>query len=375
MSSFGHPRILYLATLALLTALRQAGGLGLHATGLFAAHLRRVAKAPRLGVAAVLRSDLPFGRMALTRIRFCNSARGARATCKVKWGPCQTLVAPLSHHTLYGSLRHCMTRVVLLGRVSRGERTQDPEGQLQALRGAASRHGWEVAEELSLTCSAWDEAQAGKVWAAAVEALHQTGAEVLAVWAVDRLARGGIEDVFGKVRHLEHLGVQLWSAQEPFLSSTDRQSRELLLALAAWVAKWESQRKSERLKAKAALKRTRAGNGGGRGRWGRGSMPTPEDAALVASLRAQGRSLRAIAAEVGLSRGTVHALAQGTHPQTAEPAATCGRSGQRGRSDEGGAVAQSVHPQADGHGVGLHVPEGAGQWQDSDSQTSKAPAA
>lgn len=237
----------------------------------------------------------------------------------------------------YGSMRRRMVRVVLLGRVSRGERTQDPEGQLQALRASAQRHGWEVAKELRLTCSAWDEGAAGKVWAAAVEALHETGADVLAVWAVDRLARGGIEDVFGKVRHLEHLGVALWSAQEPFLSTSDRQTRELMLALAAWVAKWESQRKSERLKAKAALKRTRAENGGGRARWGRGAMPTQADVARIQALRTEGRSLRAIAAEVGLPKSTVHDALKG------------------------------VRPQAAGQGGGVHVLEGAGRPVDSDT--------
>ncbi|MHB8585983.1 MAG: recombinase family protein [Thermoplasmatota archaeon] len=215
-----------------------------------------------------------------------------------------------------------MTTVVLLGRVSRGERTQDSESQLQALRAAALRHGWAIARELSLTCSAWDESASAKVWTSAIEAIHETGADTLAVWAVDRLARGGIEDVFRKVRELEHLGVQLWSAQEPFLSSTDRQTRELMLALADWVAKWESQRKSERLKAKAALKRTRAENGGGRARWGRGIMPTVEDACKVRDLRAEGKSLRAVAAEVGLSLGTVQALARGTHGQARVAAGT-----------------------------------------------------
>ncbi|MHB8585925.1 MAG: recombinase family protein [Thermoplasmatota archaeon] len=205
-----------------------------------------------------------------------------------------------------------MTRAILFARVSRAERTQDPQTQLDALRAAAARHGWEIARELNMTSSAWEEDSSQQVWASVRTAIDATSADLVAVWAVDRLARGGIEDVFRKVRELEHLGVALWSAQEPFLSSTDRQTRELMLALAAWVAKWESERKSERLKAKAALKRTRAQNGGGRARWGRGVMASPEDLATIVRLRAEGRTYREIAATVGLSRGTIGNVLQQT---------------------------------------------------------------
>lgn len=200
-------------------------------------------------------------------------------------------------------------RVVLLGRVSRGERTQDPESQLVALRAAAQRFGWVVVKELSLKLSAWDDEKAAQLQAAALAPIEAGEADTVAVWAWDRFDRGGIESAFRLLARLErHLGAAFYSLQEPFLSTAtaDPETRELMIALAAWAAKRESQRKSERLRAKAAAKRNRAEAGGGRALWGRGRMPTSQDLARMGSLREGGLTIRAIAADLGLSRGTVH---------------------------------------------------------------------
>src|SRR5688500_9064328 len=94
-------------------------------------------------------------------------------------------------------------RVVLLGRVSRGERTQDPESQLQALRAAAARFGWTVVKELSLKLSAWDDEQAATLQRAALEPIERGEADTLAVWAWDRFDRGGIESAFKLLSRLE----------------------------------------------------------------------------------------------------------------------------------------------------------------------------
>lgn len=210
-------------------------------------------------------------------------------------------------------------RVVLLGRVSRGERTQDPESQLVALRAAAQRFGWVIVKELSIELSAWDDEQAAKLQRAALEPIEKGEADTLAVWAWDRFDRGGIESAFRLLSRLErHLGAAFYSLQEPFLSTAtaDPETRELMIALAAWSAKRESQRKSDRLRAKATAKRHRAEAGGGRALWGRGRMPTSTDLARMGELRQRGLTIRAIAAELGLSRGTVHNhLRASVHPQ------------------------------------------------------------
>jgi DNA invertase Pin-like site-specific DNA recombinase len=202
-----------------------------------------------------------------------------------------------------------MTRAVILARVSRGERTQDPTAQLDALRAHAQRHGWTVAAEVIKVCSAWDGKAAQEVHEAALAPIKAGQADVLMVWALDRLVRGGPEKAFSLLADLErHHGASLFSLQEPFLSTAtaDPQMRELMLPIIAWAAKWESQRKSDRLVAKVGAKKEAAGKLGQRARWGRGSMATDDDKARICALRDKGLSIKAVAAEVGLSVGTVH---------------------------------------------------------------------
>lgn len=203
-------------------------------------------------------------------------------------------------------------RCVLLGRVSRGERSQDPESQLAPLRSLAARAGWTVAVELARKCSAWDQATAAAVQAEALAPIIAGEADTLAVWSLDRLTRGGIEAAFGLVRRLEsQLHAELVSLQEPFLSTAGHspEARDLLLSIVAWVARWESQRKSERLRAKVASKRAAAGNLGQRATWGRGRLATDAEAVQVAELRQAGRSVREVARLMGLSKSQVARMA------------------------------------------------------------------
>lgn len=205
-------------------------------------------------------------------------------------------------------------RAVLLARVSRGERTQDVTSQLIPLRAAAQRHGWEVVEEIGLVQSAWTTESAIEVRRRALKPIVEGKADILVVWSLDRLVRGGIEVAFAFLRELEgHLGASLFSLQEPFLSTAagDRQTRELMISLIAWVARWESERKSERLRAKVRTKRSRSEVIGQRAIWGRGKLASEEDISRVRELRAAGRSVREIATETGLSKSQVGRLLAG----------------------------------------------------------------
>ena len=217
-------------------------------------------------------------------------------------------------------------KAVLLGRVSTSDRGQDTENQLVPLRDVARRQGWEVVREIRLELSAWDEGEAREVWDAIVRAIVEEHADVLAVWALDRLCRGTVPQAFAKLEYLErHLGIQFYSLQEPFLGTgSDPEQRELMLSIRSWAARWESERRSQRLRAAASARRNRAEAGGGRATWGSGKMPTRSDVTRILRLRAKGRTLRAIAEEVDLSLGLVHKV---VHPSTGEPAE--GREGRR----------------------------------------------
>lgn len=225
-------------------------------------------------------------------------------------------------------------RAVLLGRVSTDQSkkdpttgrivrvAQDPENQLLPLRAAADRLGWTVVEQIPLPgVSAWDEVDAAEVRRRILVPFEAGRADVLMVWSLDRVVRGGIAEAFSLLRRLEKdLGVDFWSLREPFLNTAtaDAQQRELMLALISWVAKWESQRKSDRLKAKAASNRNRAEAGGGRAKWGRGSMPTKADIARMRSLHDAGRGYRAIRAETGFALSTISKVLTGVRSEPNE---------------------------------------------------------
>ena len=77
---------------------------------------------------------------------------------------------------------------------------------------------------------------------------HRAEFSVLVVWAVDRLCRQGIEELLRLIRELRERNVSPVSHQEPWLNGSDA-TTELLAAVAAWVARQESVRRSERIRA------------------------------------------------------------------------------------------------------------------------------
>jgi len=67
--------------------------------------------------------------------------------------------------------------------------------------------------------------------------------DILLVWSIDRLCRGGIGQIFTLMKTFNDLGVKVVSIKEPWADN------ELLLAVTAWIAKFESDLKSQRVKA------------------------------------------------------------------------------------------------------------------------------
>lgn len=136
-------------------------------------------------------------------------------------------------------------RAAIWARVSTDE--QDPENQVAALKAFAERRGAEVVQVYALQKSAWsgdhrdalkellDEAQRGRF-------------EILLVWALDRLSREGPLATLELLDRLDRYGVQVISLQEGWTEASG-ELRDLLTAVVAWVARMESARRSERVKA------------------------------------------------------------------------------------------------------------------------------
>lgn len=75
-------------------------------------------------------------------------------------------------------------------------------------------------------------------------------------WGIDRLSRRGAEDMLAFVRRLTQTGCGLWAMKDPWAESTsDLFARELMLGIFGTLARFESERRSQRTKAGLARRR------------------------------------------------------------------------------------------------------------------------
>lgn len=130
---------------------------------------------------------------------------------------------------------------------------QDARNQTEALAALCRARGWEV---VGVFMDEESGAEPGR------QALHdlndtlRTGrAKVAVFWAWDRVTRGGIRATFDIMERWRSWGVRWESLQEPFLSTMDPHTGELILALVAWAASYERRRLSERIRAGNARRR------------------------------------------------------------------------------------------------------------------------
>jgi putative DNA-invertase from lambdoid prophage Rac len=141
----------------------------------------------------------------------------------------------------------------LWARVSTDE--QESGNQLAQLRRWAAARGLDVAAEYVLDgASAWKGEQHERLR----QALNDARAgryQVLLVWALDRLSREGIEATLGLLRRFRDRGVAVWSLTEPWTETSDPHMAELLSSLFAWMARMESERRSERVRAGLARRK------------------------------------------------------------------------------------------------------------------------
>ncbi len=182
----------------------------------------------------------------------------------------------------------------IYARVSTDDGRQDTENQLHQLREYAARSGWRISKEYV------DHASGKSGERDALKELFEDATrrkfDVMLVWALDRLTREGVFEAFDYVRKLTLHDVQFESYTEAHFRTTGP-AGELMLAIAAWIAKQERLRISERTKAGMARAK-RAGK-----HCGRPIRIFRRDQAR--ELHAEGYSLRAIAAKLGVSRMTI----------------------------------------------------------------------
>src|SRR5437870_5172203 len=120
--------------------------------------------------------------------------------------------------------------------------------------------------------------------------------DMVLFWALDRFSREGVTETLNYLKILDSYGVAWKSFTESYLDSTGM-FREAVIAILAAVAKQEHARLSERVV--AGLRRAkREGKVLGRKR-------IILDREKIRAMHAGGQSVRAIAAEVGISKSLV----------------------------------------------------------------------
>ena len=136
-------------------------------------------------------------------------------------------------------------KVCIYSRVSTGE--QETKNQSMVLSDWAKQRGYEVVSIYQEEESAWKAGHQRELTNLVTDARRRKFQAVL-VWALDRLSREGALAILSLVQKLSACGVKVLSYQESWTEAPGELA-ELLYALTGWVARMESQRRSERTKA------------------------------------------------------------------------------------------------------------------------------
>jgi DNA invertase Pin-like site-specific DNA recombinase len=125
--------------------------------------------------------------------------------------------------------------------------SQDTDNQLIALSEWAERRGLSVTTRYAVEASAFTGKQNPYLNIALKDA-RLGKFSVLLVSALDRLSRGGIEDLLSILRRFRERGVMVLSLNEPWTDGGEAMG-DLLCALMGWVAERESALRSARVRA------------------------------------------------------------------------------------------------------------------------------
>ena len=141
-----------------------------------------------------------------------------------------------------------MTKASIYVRVSTAD--QDTANQELVLTEWAKGRGYEVAAIYSEEESAWKTGHQREL-SRLLQDVRKHKFDIILVWALDRLSREGSLAILSLVHRLKTFGVRVISYQESWTEAPG-EIGELLYAIAGWVARMESQRRSERTKARLA---------------------------------------------------------------------------------------------------------------------------
>jgi DNA invertase Pin-like site-specific DNA recombinase len=148
-----------------------------------------------------------------------------------------------------------MTDAAVWYRVSTGH--QDSDNQVPNVEQFAAHHCYEITGTYTVSDSAWKNgggAEYKKTLQRALDDAHAGKFGVLIVWSLDRIVRNGAEDALRIIRLFRERGCTVVSVKESWLNGSP-EVQDVLLAFAGWMAKRESDRRSERIRAGLARRR------------------------------------------------------------------------------------------------------------------------
>src|SRR5215470_13746287 len=189
-------------------------------------------------------------------------------------------------------------RAAIYARVSKSGHVQDPQVQTREIREYCERRGWQIVSEYvdAGVCGAKDSRpELNRLMADA----HRRRFDAVVVWKLDRFGRS--------LRHLVNALAEFESLNVAFVSLSDNldlstASGRLMFHIIGAMAEFERELIRERVK--AGMKNAKAKGA----RIGRPRANV--DAAQIGRLRDSGASLRAIAARLEVSVGTVAACSK-----------------------------------------------------------------
>jgi DNA invertase Pin-like site-specific DNA recombinase len=181
-------------------------------------------------------------------------------------------------------------KAAIYARVS--TKKQETLNQLAQLREFAAKQGWEIVGEYVDVVSGSGKKERPQFLRMMQDA-SQHKFDLLLFWSLDRLSREGIVRTLGYLQQFKAWSVGWRSYTQPFLDTGNAMVTDIVLSVLAAVAQQERLTISERTL--AGLKRARkAGKVLGR-------PAATVDMAKVEKRRDRGESLRAIAADLGVS--------------------------------------------------------------------------
>lgn len=156
-------------------------------------------------------------------------------------------------------------RIAVYARVSTDDKGQDVENQLVILREWGKRLGYD--EILEYKDEGISGASSNRPAFIKMRAdARQNKFKGILIWSLDRFSREGISNTLAYITELDRYGVFLRSYQENWVDTADTMIRPLLLSMWAWMASFERQRMSQRIKAGIQRRKNLGNYMGGRPR-------------------------------------------------------------------------------------------------------------